>query len=735
VAVVALAAGSLTTGPAAVASAPVAVPMAVPVAASAGGGSGLRIESTTTYTVDLAVPVVRVRYDVTLTNQAPDVVSGGFINQRYFPELLMGVVAEASNIVATKADGTPLSVRRDSTESPLFSLATVDLSPDLYYPNSQTLSVTYDLPALAPRSEGVTRINPAFATFPVYGLGDPGATTVEVRIPDGLEVELIGSEMERTEVDGLAVYRAEAIADPEAFFVDVVARDDEKLVRRAVDLGETDVVVLGWPNDAEWADFVAGTVGDGVPALEELLGIDWPAERDIEVVETVAPYLYGYAGWFQPSSSLIEIGDELDAQVILHELSHVWFNDDLFTGRWINEALAEVFSVQALSEIGEDAPEPAAVDPTGPGSLRLNEWSDVDLQAPDTEEREAYGYNTSWAALDRIADEVGLQAVAAAVRVADDGLVPYAASTVDTSLLRTPNWQTLLDVLEEVAGSETAEDVFRELVVTDDQAAQLDDRTAARAEYASLVEEAEGWAPPAELRSLMSDWRFESADDLVPDVRRVLADLTQLREALEEIDAEVPTPLQATYEGARYVSEMAPVVEDALEAGVALRDAQQAHDDGGGPLAAVGLLFADVDGDLDEAHRSLQAGDYADAASQADEVASTVDGATTAGAMRLGAVALVLLAAGLLVRHRRGRRAATGSLPPPPPPTILAPVGGPPAATAPDGPATTDGASHETAPGALPGAEAGAEPGPWTGPTSEARADRPPPPGGSPAPG
>ena len=57
------------------------------------------------------------------------------------------------------------------------------------------------------------------------------------------------------------------------------------------------------------------------------------------MVETASPYLYGYAGWYMPFESVIEVGDELDQHVMLHELAHIWFNDDLFEGRWINEAL------------------------------------------------------------------------------------------------------------------------------------------------------------------------------------------------------------------------------------------------------------------------------------------------------------------------------------------------------------------------------------------------------------
>lgn len=646
-------------------AAPATRPVAMAQRAVAGG-DGLRVESTTTYTLDVAATTVRVRYEVTLTNQSPDVVSGGFIRQRFFPEYGIGVLAEATNIVAAKADGTPLAVRTEATESPRFTLAIADLVPNLFHPNSQTLTITYDLPRLPPRSEGLTRINEAFATFPVYGVGDPGLTTVEVRIPDHMEVELIGSEMAKSEAEGTTVYRAEAIAAPEDFFVDVVARDDERLVRRAVDVADTEVVVLGWPDDPEWADFVASTVGDGVPVLADLVGIEWPGEDGLEVVETVAPYLYGYAGWFQPYANLIEVGDELDAQVILHELAHLWFNDALFAGRWINEALAEEFSTQALAELGEDPGAPLPVDPAGPGALRLNEWGEVDLQEGDTEAQEVYGYNTSWAVLRRVVDEVGLEPVAEAVQLADAHLLPYRADTVDTTLLRTPDWRTLLDLLEEVAGATTAEAVFRELVVTPAQAEQLDERAAARADYGALLEAGGGWAPPAELRGAMSDWRFDDATAMVPEVEALLEVRDDIASTLDDIGTDLPATLQESFEGARDLDELADLMGEAATASDQLRQASLDRDGATGPLAAVGLLFSSIDDDLDAARADLDDGDYEAAADRASAAQEAVDGATAAGAVRLAAVALLLLAGWFSVHHlRRRRRAAavTASLP------------------------------------------------------------------------
>ena len=92
------------------------------------------------------------------------------------------------------------------------------------------------------------------------------------------------------------------------------------------------------------------------------------------MIESNTPYLYGYAGWFEPVNDVIEIGDELDQIVILHELTHRWFNDQMFSTRWINEGLAEELAAQAMAELDGD-PEasklPPASDPGSPAAQHV----------------------------------------------------------------------------------------------------------------------------------------------------------------------------------------------------------------------------------------------------------------------------------------------------------------------------------------------------------------------------
>ena len=91
------------------------------------------------------------------------------------------MLTEATNFAATRDDGQPLDVTTEPTDVSRSSLALVDLAAGpLLRRTRQTIRLTYDLPSLPPRSDGLTRINDAFATFTAFVLGDPGITSVQI---------------------------------------------------------------------------------------------------------------------------------------------------------------------------------------------------------------------------------------------------------------------------------------------------------------------------------------------------------------------------------------------------------------------------------------------------------------------------------------------------------------------------------------------------------------------------
>ncbi|MCI0347214.1 MAG: hypothetical protein L0221_17520, partial [Chloroflexi bacterium] len=339
----------------------------------------------------------------------------------------------------------------------------------------------------------------AFVTFPAFAVGDAGEVTVEVRVPEALETEIVGDAMSRRIEGSDAVYTATAIADPSVWSVVVVARDDDALVQRALELEGHEVVVRAWPDDAAWADFVDAQLRRGLPVLEDLIGQDWPTGAPLEVIETAAPYAYGYAGWYWSGGNTVEIGDEFLPEVILHELAHIWFNDRMFVDRWVNEAFAEEYSWRVLEQLGEPPAPPEPVVPDDPAAFRLNGWSDPSIVDDDSDAREHYGYNTSWSVMHQVTTEVGMDRLADVLDAVADREIAYQGDGRPETVGSVTTWRRLLDLLQEVGGSQQAEPLFLAHVATDDEAAVLAERARLRTDYAALVKAGRGWTAPEEV--------------------------------------------------------------------------------------------------------------------------------------------------------------------------------------------------------------------------------------------
>ena len=133
------------------------------------------------------------------------------------------------------------------------------------------------------------------------------------------------------------------------------------------------IVVMAWPEDEQWDDTVRDTLRTSMPELRELIGLDWPVAHDLNVRERFTPSLEGYAGLFFNDSQRIDVSEDLEPVVIVHEASHAWFNDSLFVERWIYEGLAEEYAWRTQQAVGGDdggKPSRPAID--DPGRMSWN---------------------------------------------------------------------------------------------------------------------------------------------------------------------------------------------------------------------------------------------------------------------------------------------------------------------------------------------------------------------------
>jgi hypothetical protein len=631
---------------------------AVPAAAA----GGLRESATTTFAVDPAAGAVHVTVDVTATNTTPDTRNGNIINQAYFRGVIVPALAEATNFNATSDGGAALSVTSLPSSAPIAQDLEVHFSSNLFFNQTQGVHLHYDLPSGAPRSKSLTRVTTAFSTFVGWATGDPGAANVAIVVPRAFTVVLVGSATTRTTTGSTVTYSANAIADPYSWLVSVSARDDARLVSRTVTADGNRIKVRAFPDDPAWSAFVDGRVAKGVPQLEKLIGLPWPAADRLVITETVTPYLYGYAGWFIRHDNVIEIGDALDPQVILHEMSHLWFNDLLFSDRWISEGLAQEYASRTVAQLGGKLVAPKAVNAHDAGAIRLEAWSSVNLQDQISQAREAFGYNASWFVIHRVTNEVGLAAMRRVFLAASQRALPYIGtenphSSVDLT------WRAFLDYVDEIGRSKSADTLFATYVAPAGDG-DLTRRRESRASYARLVAASNGWQAPLVLREAMSSWDFSTADSLLPAARALTATHDAIERSVKPLGLHSPARLKADYE--YRVTDLGAVQREATADAAAARElvtASASVHGHHGLFASIGLIGAHDGSDLARARRSFTAGNAAQPRAASLSAEHAVADASGAGMLRSGiALGLVLLVAltswALRVRSRRRSEAA-----------------------------------------------------------------------------
>lgn len=323
----------------------------------------------------------------------------------------------------------------------------------------------------------------------------------------------------------------------------VSARNDAALDVHDVDVGDRKVSVAAWPGDAEWSAFVEKNLTDGLPALEKRLSI----------VEASTPYLYGYAGWFLPLQNKIEVGEDLDDRTLLHELSHAWFNRDLFDARWINEGLAEELSARALAELGGKLDDPEVVHLDSSNAVALESWSAPRSRTSD-DDSEHWGYNASFHVMRRLTTEIGMDGLDRVIDGAARDVAAYRAPGDDARTFDGPDdWKRLLDLLDEAGGAKEADEIFRTYVVPKEQAAE---RASARTAYAALRTAGGEWAVPEGVIGAMNAWRFVKATPVMEAATAVLRARDELATTATAAGVNPAATDEAAYERAETVEEL-----------------------------------------------------------------------------------------------------------------------------------------------------------------------------------
>ena len=343
------------------------------------------------------------------------------ITRYFYDSVNLGVQLEATHLRATQ-DGAP--VRVTSAVRRGFRLVTISFRNDIYVGETAHVRLQFDLPAGAPRSDSDVRVGPAFATFLAWAFGDRGSVRIDV--PKAFDVDIAGEEMKASMTAVSKVFTA-TTDDALGWFAWVNARNDDGLTRERLDLADGEqVVVRGWPEDSRWRRRVSVILSDSVPDLVGRIGLPWPVDGPLNVLEVHTPLLEGYAGFYDPKSDEITISENLDDLTIVHEASHAWFNSRLFTDRWINEGLAEEYASRVLAAETRGKVDPAPVKRSAKVAFPLAHWDPpAPIRDAQSDAREQYGYDAAWTVIRDIADEAGEDGMRAVFRAASDETTAY----------------------------------------------------------------------------------------------------------------------------------------------------------------------------------------------------------------------------------------------------------------------------------------------------------------------
>lgn len=630
-------------------------------ATNAGAQTSEGLSSEATYHYELAEDDVGVdvTIDLAVTNIKPNRSSSRGTTQYYFTGYFISIPENAIDLEVTQ-DGSTIEFERIAEGD--VDVLDIDFRRNIFYGSTANVDISFTLSSGGPRSALPVRINAAYAGFEIWTTPSVDTATVTIDIPAGFESDrFISGASTRANDDGGRTMTIDAIT-PEDFLYDYVAlRNDANLTKRTVEVDGIEVEIQHWPNDSAWADFVEDRIMEDLPVLIDTIGQPWPLDETLLIQESFSPALSGYGGWYDPIEHIIEIGDEFDDQLLLHELTHIWANADLFASLWITEGLAE----ELASIVNADGEEPVDPEPTSlvdANARPLLEWGSGSYD-PDFE---VWSYGASWTVTREITNIIGADGLRSIIDAATNRELPYSGETEPETFSTLPTWKNYLDWIQELSGDAEVEDLFRDWVVPPRFHDQLDERADARLAYSELTDAGGDWANPLLVRDQMTQWDFADAEQSIADAMDVLAQRDRAIETATALDVALPDDARLAYQGSdEDLASALTLTTELADQAQELEEIQELFDADRSFFTNIGLIGVDPADDRAAAFASFEAGAFDDMTSAGDSLDATLDSAEGAGQLRVGlaAAALLLLIIGLTITVRRRRRRARPVVP------------------------------------------------------------------------
>ena len=655
--------------------------------APAAAADGVTETAATTYTVDPAAGRLDVAVDVTVKNTKANTttydpcvklvydpidgyhtVSGTCPNttRYYVNEAYLWLESAATAIKVTANAGTPkitIYKKGDGYNEYRITYQAV------YAGQTRSLHVTYQIPGGAPRSKAATRIGAAYVSFCVTANGyDGGSTRVILPSAYVVTVDAQNGTFSTSSTTDSATYSSGSMAKPEDFWACFDGDNISGFKKTSLSSPSgRSIEIQAWPGDAEWHDEVTRQIEDSLGKLEALIGRPLPGSGTVVVREVSDAGLGAYVGTFDSDTGVARVSEDYaQPGVVAHELSHAWFNDSLFSGRWLSEGSAG-WAESTITHLQCTAPGSYP----GSGKPSIATWTFAGPKATATElDIIDYEYAASCYLISSIVAQIGDARMRDVLASLMDRTIAYrSGDVVLAGASGSQDWRRWLDAVDELgmvpAGVEDLD--FAQNLLARYGAApdgSLAARSAARLTYHELARSVGDWVLPEAILRPMSEWRFDAANAAMSLEAAAFSAVRAVSAELPEVDAtngpvrdlvataRVPADLQAALDRANEQKAAGDLIA------AAKRSVSAQHD----ILAQIGLLGMDLQPMVVSGIAAVMTADLTAAQGQASRIDRALADAPNQGLIRVGAavglVLLLVLGLALLRRPRQRRHAS-----------------------------------------------------------------------------
>jgi tetratricopeptide (TPR) repeat protein len=630
----------------------------------AAAQSDLGFTSDSTWQADPVAARVHVLAVVKVTSRTVDVG-----DRRYFYDRIqLTAPPSAAGFIATTS-GTPLpvSVLSTSTSS---TVLLVGLGQRLYSGQSTTFDLKFDLVDNGGSTDRDLRIGHDLMSFPVVAFGSPntpGSTVTVVFPPDFTVQEEFGDLTRAVYGSGEVVFSSGPVDDStqlSAWFTAVKPVPPGSYRLRSFVLGSLSIALRYWADDPGWADQVERVMRSGYPLMYDMIGLGDPIGTTFTIEEASSQEIGGFSASYDEASGQVRVSYFADPFVILHETAHMWFNGDLLSDRWAEEAFASYYARAVVERLGLTDHAPQLTDRLRPAAVPFNDWLSTGNASSATD---AYLYGATLLVARQIAAEAGddgLQVVWRAARSGTAAFQPIHGPATESVGGGPADWRRLLDLLELTTG-QSYSDIWRQWVVSASQESNLDQRDSALTTYYDMQRTAGAWDLPPEIRRAMDIWQFPQAVVFLGQARNLLSQRDQIVAGAATEQTTAPPTLRAAFEHSGIVVATA---EASAELAVLneLSAARQARTQNGDAARALGLIGADPEADVVAAREAFAKGDTARALTLATNARTAWQSAAGAGQARIfGALCVlvgILLLGAMTFMSRRTAAAKAGGV-------------------------------------------------------------------------